>query len=87
MAKMGRLHGGLPDDLLNFQYDAVACAVAHCWPGAAVEEARMQVVHDGELLHFHPAPTGQPMRILTDLDTESFRQYWLDAVEAAQSPT
>jgi inosine-uridine nucleoside N-ribohydrolase len=24
MAQMGRLHAGLPDDLLNFQYDPVA---------------------------------------------------------------
>jgi purine nucleosidase len=87
MAEMGRLHAGLPDDLLNFQYDPVACAVALCWPGAAVQEARLQVVHNGEPVRFQPAPAGQPMRIVTDLDSDSFTQYWLNAVEAAQSPT
>jgi purine nucleosidase len=87
MAEMGRLHAGLPDDLLNFQYDPVACAVALCWPGAAVQEARLQVVHNGELVRFQPAPAGQPMRIVTDLDSDSFTQYWLNAVEAAQSST
>jgi hypothetical protein len=44
MGEMGRLHAGLPDDLLNFQYDPVACAVAIGWPGAIVEQARLQLV-------------------------------------------
>jgi hypothetical protein len=35
-----RAHPGLPDDLLNFQYDPVACAVAAGWPGRAVESAQ-----------------------------------------------
>ena len=34
MEKLGREHAGLPDDLLNFQYDPVACAVALGWSGA-----------------------------------------------------
>jgi inosine-uridine nucleoside N-ribohydrolase len=86
MAQMGRLHAGLPDDLLNFQYDPVACAVALGWPGAIVEETRLQLVHDGELVRFRPGTAGRPMRMLTDLDSDSFTEYWLNAVEAAQSP-
>ncbi len=86
MNQMGRLHAGLPDDLLNFQYDPVACAVALGWPGATVEETRLQLVHDGELVRFRPGTAGRPMRVLTDLDSGSFTEYWLNAVEAAQSP-
>jgi purine nucleosidase len=87
MADMGRLHAGLPDDLLNFHYDPVACAVALGWPGATVEETPLQLVPDGELVRFRPGPTGRLMQILTDLDSDSFTEYWLNSVEAAQSPT
>jgi hypothetical protein len=33
MAELGREHAALPDDLVNFHYDPVACAVALRWPG------------------------------------------------------
>jgi len=86
MAELGRLHEGLPDDLLNFQYDAVACAVALGWPGAVVEQVRLDLVREGELVCFRPGPAGPPRRVLVDLDTGGFADYWLTAVEAAQPP-
>jgi purine nucleosidase len=36
MRALARAHAGLPNDLLNFQYDPVACAVAVGWRGAQV---------------------------------------------------
>jgi purine nucleosidase len=84
MAQLGRLHAGLPDDLLNFHYDPVACAVALGWPGATVAETRLQLVHDGELARFRPGTT--EVKMLTELDSGGFTEYWLSAVEAAQSP-
>jgi purine nucleosidase len=86
MAQMGRRHAGLPDDLLNFQYDPVACAVALGWPGATVEETRLQPVHQGELMRFEPWTAGRTIRMLTDLDSASFAEDWLNAVKAVQSP-
>jgi purine nucleosidase len=86
MAEMGRLHAGLPDDLLNFHYDPVACAVALGWPGAALEETPLRLVHDGELIRFQPGPAGRLTRLLTDLDSDRFTEYFLSAVEAARSP-
>ena len=86
MAELGRLHAGLPDDLLNFQYDAVACAVAVGWPGATVEEVRLDFVHERGLVRFRPGPAGRPARVLTDLDPGGFAEYWLKAVAAAQPP-
>jgi purine nucleosidase len=85
MGEMGQLHAGLPDDLLNFQYDPVACAVAVGWPGAIVEQARLQLVREGELVRFRPGAVGRPMRMLAGLDSGGFTEYWLKAVEAAQS--
>src|SRR5437763_3908942 len=74
MAELGRAHAGLPDDLLNFHYDPVACAVALGWPGAVVEEVRLRLVHDGDLVRFQPDPAGRPIRMLADLDAGSFTE-------------
>src|SRR5207248_2267710 len=38
MKALGRAHVGLPDDLLNFHYDPVACAIAAGWDGVTIEE-------------------------------------------------
>jgi purine nucleosidase len=84
MAELGRTHAGLPDDLLNFQYDPVACAVAVGWPGAVIKELRLQPVLDGEVLRFQPDQDGRLVRVVVDLDGVSFTDAWLAAVEAAQ---
>jgi hypothetical protein len=75
----------LPDDLLNFQYDPVACAVAVGWPGASVEEVRLRPVYEGELVRFQPGAAGRLIRVVMNLDTASFAESWLSACEAAQS--
>ncbi len=84
MAELGRAHAGLPDDLLNFHYDPVACAVALGWPGAVVEELRLQPVLDGEVLRFQADEAGRRTCVVVDLDGVSFTETWLAAVEAAQ---
>jgi purine nucleosidase len=76
MAELGRAHASLPDDLLNFQYDPVACAVAVGWPGAVVKEQRLQPVEDGELLRFQPDQGGRLTRVVVDLDGPSFTETW-----------
>jgi len=84
MIELGRTHAGLPDDLLNFHYDPVAAAVALGWPGAGVEEMRLQPVLDNGVLRFQQNPAGRPTRVLVDLDGAAFSETWLSAVEAAQ---
>jgi purine nucleosidase len=84
MAELGRGHAGLPDDLLNFHYDPVACAVAAGWRAATIQELRLQPVLDGEVLRFEPNEDGRPMRVVVELDGASFTETWLGAVEAAQ---
>jgi inosine-uridine nucleoside N-ribohydrolase len=84
MAELGRAHAGLPDDLLNFQYDPVACAVAVGWNGATIQEQRLRPATDGEVLRFQPDQDGRLVRVVVDLDGASFTDAWLAAVEAAQ---
>ncbi len=83
MAGLGRSHAALPDDLLNFHYDPVTCAVALGWPGAVVEEARLEAVLHDTVLRFLPAPAGRLTRVVVDLDGADFAETWLAAVEAA----
>jgi purine nucleosidase len=84
MAELGRAHAGLPDDLVNFHYDPVACAVAVGWRGATIQQLRLQPVVDGEVLRFQPSQGGRLMSVVVDLDGASFTDTWLAAVEAAQ---
>ncbi|HEY5986552.1 MAG TPA: nucleoside hydrolase [Streptosporangiaceae bacterium] len=84
MAELGRGHAGLPDDLLNFHYDPVACAVAAGWRGATIQELGLQPVLDGEVLRFQRDQNGRLTRVVGDIDGANFTRIWLAAVEAAQ---
>jgi hypothetical protein len=60
--------------------------VALGWPGAIVEPAQLDLVHEGELVRFRPGEAGRPVRVVVDLDSGRFAEYWLTAVETAQPP-
>jgi purine nucleosidase len=81
MATMGRTHAGLPDDLLNFQYDPVAVAVALGWPGAVIEEVPLRTQVTDDLLRFEQDPQGRRTRVVVGLDAPAFAETWLSAVE------
>ena len=83
MEQLGREHPRLPDDLLNFQYDPVACAVALGWSGAAVKDMRLRPVQQDGVLFFEPHPEGRPTRVVIDVDGVAFRETWISAVEGA----
>jgi purine nucleosidase len=88
MVDLGRAHAGLPDDLLNFHFDPVACAVAVGWNGAEVTEDRLQPVLDGKVLRFHPTANGRPTRILVDVDGDAFSDAWLTSIDSIhRTPT
>jgi purine nucleosidase len=87
MGTLGRAHAGLPDHLLNFQYDPVACAVALGWDGGRVEEVRVRPTDDGGALWFEPRPDGRLTRVVSGVDGDAFADRWLAAVEAAQRRT
>lgn len=84
-ADLGPAYDGLPDDLLNFHYDPVACAVAVDWPGTVLEERPLRSVVEQGVLRWDPSPDGRVTRVLTDVDGPAFTEAWLSAVEAAQA--
>jgi purine nucleosidase len=80
MARMGREHPGLPDDLLNFHYDPLACAVASGWDGARVEELELCARTEEGVLAFPEEPGGRRTRVVTEVDGSRFEEEWLRAV-------
>jgi purine nucleosidase len=84
MNTIGRTHDALPDDLLNFHYDPVTCAVALGWAGATVENVRLRPVLQDFVLSFRQDAAGRPTRVVVDVDGGAFRETWLSAVEAAR---
>jgi purine nucleosidase len=80
MNALGRSHGGLPDDLLNFHYDPVACAIAAGWDGVTIEEVALRTSLESDVLRFERDPAGRPVHLLTDVDGAAFSRVWLDAV-------
>lgn len=84
-AELASRHPGLPDDLVNFHWDPVTCAVALGWRGATIREVRLgPIITDGSL-RLAPDDAGRPMRLVTQVDGPAFDAVWLKAVETAQS--
>jgi purine nucleosidase len=81
MAKLARAHAALPDDLLNFQYDPVACAIAAGWQGATIEDVRLRAVLEQGLFRFEPDERGRNTRVTVDIDAADFTERWFAAVE------
>jgi purine nucleosidase len=83
VAGLARSWPGLPDDLLNFQHDPLACAVALGWDGVRVEEVPTRLeVRDGRLVMTRRAGA-RPLRVVTAVDGPGFEAVWLAAVERA----
>lgn len=85
MHDQGQASPGLPDDLLNYQYDALTCAVAAGWPGVTTQLRRIRTRMDGDLLRFEDHPDGRPCRVVTAVDGPAFEERWLHAVERADA--
>lgn len=77
--KLGMTHDGLPDDLLNFQHDPLACAVALGWDGAKVERRSVRPELVDRILTLEPDASSRGMKIVTSVDQERFRAVWLEA--------
>lgn len=86
METTGREHQKLPDDLLNFHYDPLACAVAAGWDGALVEELELVANEEADRsLAFPEKPGGSKTQVVTDVDGLRFEEEWLKAVTSVGS--
>lgn len=85
MTEFGRSHARLPDDLLNFQYDPVAAAVAVGWKGATTATLHLRPVVDDGVLRFAVVDGGKPVDVVLDVDGTDFAETWLRAIERVDS--
>lgn len=77
---------GLKSDLLNFQYDPLACAVALGWEGITVQPVPCSFEREVDgLLRMERRDGGTPLRTAVTVDAERFEREWLDAVRAASA--
>ena len=77
---------GLPSDLLNFQYDPLACAAALGWDGVTIERVPCSFEREEDgLLRMELREDGAPLRTAVAVDAARFEREWLDAVCVASA--
>jgi pyrimidine-specific ribonucleoside hydrolase len=85
MRQFGRAHPGLPDDLLNFQYDVVACAVAVGMPLAVLEDLVLAPRRDDGLLRFEARQGGRTVTTTTNVNGDTLNGIWLASINRADA--
>lgn len=83
MERLGRAHPALPDDLLNFHYDPVACAVALGWSHVTTTTMPLRPRLERDVLRFEQVTGGRHVKVVTDVDGSAFAETWLRAIERA----
>lgn len=76
----GRTFTGLPHDIVNFQHDALACAVALGWDGVTIEPLSLALTIEDGRLRERIEPGARCFRVVTGVDREAFGQYWLATI-------
>ncbi len=79
--KIGKVCEGLPDDIINFLHDPLACAIAVGYDkGIEIENVSLALEEEDSYLHEHLSPSGKEVRLVTKIDRSRFNQFWLDTI-------
>lgn len=78
----GRACAGLPDDIINFQHDPLACAVALGWDGVTGETVRVGTELRDGWLYEKVDEAGRAMRVITGVEAARFDALWLSLAAA-----
>jgi purine nucleosidase len=79
--RYGETCEGLPDDIINFQHDSLACAIALGWQdGVEVQELPLRLKEKDGWLHERINPSGKPVRVVTKIDGPRFNEFWLNKI-------
>lgn len=79
--KYGETCEGLPNDLINFLHDPLACAIALGWnEGVQMQELSLTLEQKGGWLHERIDPAGKPTCVVSSIDGPRFDQFWLETV-------
>jgi purine nucleosidase len=77
----GRMCANLPSDIINFQHDPLACAIALGWnQGVELRDLTVKSeIRDGWMRQSID-PGGRPVRLVSAVDGDAFSQFWLEVV-------
>jgi purine nucleosidase len=79
--RIGETCDGLPDDIINFLHDPLACAIALGYrEGVEIQEASFRLEERDGFLYELIDPAGNPTRLVTGIDAPHFDQFWLDKI-------
>jgi inosine-uridine nucleoside N-ribohydrolase len=79
--KYGKTCEGLPEDIINFQHDPLACAIALSWDdGVEVKELSVLVEERDGWLVERIDPAGNPARLITKVNGPRFNELWLNKI-------
>jgi inosine-uridine nucleoside N-ribohydrolase len=80
-ARFGRTCPGLPGDIINFQHDPLACAIALGWDdGVEIGEIPLKLEIKNSWLHERVDDGGTPTRVVTRANGAGFSEFWLSTV-------
>lgn len=80
--KLGETCAGLPNDIINFLHDPLACAIALGWnEGVEVEEIPLALEESKSWLHELINPSGKSTRFITKVNGARFNEFWLETIE------
>ncbi|GMR18930.1 MAG: hypothetical protein BMS9Abin34_052 [Patescibacteria group bacterium] len=80
--KFGKTCKGLPEDILNFQHDSLACAAALGWDGVKFEEIPLKFELKDGWLNEVVAAQGKKTKVVTKVDGDRFNEFWFETVTA-----
>ena len=79
--RFGETCKGLPHDIINFQHDPLACAIALGWhDGIEIEEVPLILEQKDGWLTERIDPAGKSVRVVTKVDGSRFNEFWLDVM-------
>ena len=84
--KWGTTSQAMPDDLINFQHDPLAAAVAIGWKdGITLEALPLRIGERDGCVTEAIDPAGRVMAVVTRVDGPRFNQAWLDQITSGGS--
>lgn len=78
--KYGKTCPKLPSNMINFQHDPLACAVALGWEGVKIEQIPLKFEAKDGWLHEIIDRRGKMTKVVTEVDGERFSEFWLKLV-------
>ena len=78
---IGEVYEGLPNDIINFLHDPLACAIALGWNDEVqIQEIPLIVEEKEGWLYERIDTSGKPTRVVTQIDGARFNSFWLDKI-------